>query len=66
MADEITAERVLNNARASAIPITSDIAARIAQGINPTAARFRKGKLSVPFEDQPASYVVTATADADR
>jgi hypothetical protein len=66
MTDLIAGGRVENNATAAGIAIDAETAAGIAYGVNPTAKRFRSGNPSLPFETEPASYVLIATTDAKR
>ncbi len=52
------AQRIETLASASRIPLEDGGAARIANAVGGTLSRLRDAKLEVPFEIEPASFVV--------
>ena len=67
MADEtLTAEGVAAMAAASGVVLDEAAAARVARTVGPTAARFAQPDIAVPFETEPATFLVVARKGAHR
>ena len=66
MADKVTPERIATFAAAARIPIQDGAAARIAKAVSPTVARISEQNIQLPFEIEPASFVVIARKGAKR
>jgi len=60
MPDEVTPERVAAIAAAARVPLEQTSAARVANAVNPTVARFAAQKIALPLEVEPATYAVVA------
>ena len=59
MQDEITmAQRIETLAAGAPIPLQQGASARIANAVGGTLSRLREARLEVPFEIEPASFVV--------
>jgi hypothetical protein len=46
--------------------LSSDSVARIARAVTPTVSRFIAGPVDMPFETEPATFVVVQHRDAGR
>ena len=66
MADEVTPERVRANAAAARAPLEPARAARVAETVSPTVARFAAESVELPFEIEPASFVAIQRGELDR
>lgn len=66
MPDHVSPERVAAIAAAAGIPLRQSTDARIARGVSSTAGRFRTGNVDVPFEAEPATYLVVAHGEIKR
>lgn len=64
MAEKVTPERITTFAAAARVPIPQGAAARIAKAVEPTVARMDALNLQLPFEIEPASFVVVARRGA--
>ena len=58
MANEVTAERVAILAAAASVPLDTATAARVARVVSPTVGRFTAPDIVIPFEIEPATFVV--------
>jgi len=67
MADEtLTADGVAAMAASSGVVLDEAAAARVARTVGPTAARFAQPDIAVPFETEPATFLVVARKGARR
>jgi hypothetical protein len=66
MPDEVTPERVAIIAQAARVPLAAEAAARVARATNPTATRFARANVALPFETEPASFVVVQRRELTR
>ena len=66
MANELTAEGVAILATAAGVHVDTATAARVARAVNPTVGRFLAPDVVVPFEIEPATFVVVQHQDARR
>jgi hypothetical protein len=66
MANELTAEGVAILAAAAGVHVDTATAARVARAVNPTVGRFLAPDVVVPFEIEPATFVVVQHRDARR
>ncbi len=67
MADEtLTADGVAAMAAASGVVLDEAAAARVARTVAPTATRFAQPDIAVPFETEPATFLVVARKGARR
>jgi len=66
MADEIPPERIAVIAAAARVLLPQGAAERIAKAVAPVAARMAQDDVAVPFEIEPASYIVAARGEAKR
>jgi hypothetical protein len=65
MANELTAERVAVLAAAARVHLDTATAARVARTVSPTVGQFPTPDV-VPFEIEPATFVVVQHRDARR
>jgi len=66
MANELTTERVAILAAAARVQLDAATAARVARAVSPTVGRFSAPDIVVPFEVEPATFVVVQHRDARR
>jgi hypothetical protein len=66
MANELTAEGVAILATAAGVHLDATTAARVARTVSPTVGRFSAPDIVVPFEVEPATFVVVQHRDARR
>jgi ABC-type ATPase with predicted acetyltransferase domain len=66
MANELTAERVAVLAAAARVHLDTATAARVARTVSPTVGQFSTPDIVVPFEIEPATFVVVQHRDARR
>jgi hypothetical protein len=66
MPDLITPARVAANAEGSRIAVAADTPQRVAAAALPTFSRFAAADIAVPFEVEPASFVVVQGREIDR
>jgi len=66
MANELTAEGVAILAAAAGVHLDTATAARVARAVSPTVGRFLAPDIVVPFEIEPATFVVVQHRDARR
>ena len=66
MANELTAEGVAILATAAGVHLDAATAARVARTVSPTVGRFSAPDIVVPFEVEPATFVVGQHRDARR
>jgi len=66
MANELTAEGVAILATAADVHLDAATAARVARTVSPTVGRFSAPDIVVPFEVEPATFVVVQHRDARR
>ena len=66
MANELTAEGAAILAAAARVPLDPATAARVARTVSPTVGRFSAPDIVVPFEIEPATFVVVQHQDARR
>ena len=64
MAEKVTPVRISTFAAAARVPMPQGGAARIAKAVEPTVARMDALNLQLPFEIEPASFVVVARRGA--
>jgi hypothetical protein len=64
--DDVSTERVALVAAAARVPLSTDSVARIARAVTPTVSRFSAGPVDMPFETEPATFVVVQHKDAGR
>jgi hypothetical protein len=63
---DVTPERVAAIAAAARVPIPDDAPARIARAVTPTVTRYSEGKIAIPLETEPSSFMVVQHKDAGR
>jgi hypothetical protein len=66
MANELTAERVAILAAAARVQLDAATAGRVARAVSPMVGRFSAPDIVVPFEVEPATFVVVQHRDARR
>ena len=66
MADGLTAERVAIFAAAARVQLDAAVAARVARAVSPISERFSAPDIVVPFEVEPATFVVVQHREASR
>jgi len=66
MANELTAEGVAILATAAGVHLDAATAARVARTVSPTVGRFSAPDIVVPFEVEPATFVVVQHRGARR
>ena len=63
---DVSPDRVAAIAAAARIPLPDGGAARIAGAVTPMVARYVAGKIAMPLETEPSSYLVVQHKDAGR
>ena len=58
MANDLTAERVTIFAAAARVELDMEAAARVARAVSPTIERFSTPDIVIPFEVEPATFVL--------
>jgi hypothetical protein len=66
MANGLTAERVAIFAAAARVQLDAATAARVARAVSPTSERFSAADIVVPFEVEPATFVVVQHRETSR
>ena len=66
MANELTAEGVAILATAAGVHLDAATAARVARTVSPTVGRFSAPDIVVPFEVEPATFVLVQHRKACR
>ena len=66
MPDDISAERVAALVADARMTISKDDAARIARAVTPMLTRFAAGKIAMPLETEPSTFVAVQKKDAGR
>jgi hypothetical protein len=66
MPDLITPARVAANAEGSRIAVAAETPARVAAAALPTFSRYAAADIAVPFEVEPASFVVVQGREIGR
>jgi hypothetical protein len=66
MTDDITADRVALFAAAARVQLDAAAAARVARAVSPTVGRFSAPDIVVPFEVEPATFLLVQHRDARR
>ena len=60
MPDDLTPAQVAAIAAAAGVPLEAAAAARVARTVGPVAARLAAGDVAVPFEVEPATFLLVA------
>jgi hypothetical protein len=58
MADAVTPAQVAAAAASARVPLDAAAAARVARAVSPVAARLAQPDLAVPFEVEPATFLM--------
>jgi hypothetical protein len=66
MANGLTAEGVAIFAAAARVPLDAAAAARVARAVSPTVERFSAPDIVVPFEIEPATFLLVQHREARR
>jgi hypothetical protein len=66
MENGLTAERMAIFAAAARVQLDAAAAARVARAVSPTIARFSAADVVVPFEVEPATFVLVQHQEAGR
>jgi hypothetical protein len=66
MAKGLTVEGVAIFAAAARVPLDAAAAARVARAVSPTVERFSAPDIIVPFEVEPATFVLMQHREARR
>jgi hypothetical protein len=66
MANDITGDRVGVLAAAARVPLDAAAAARVARAVSPTVGRFSAPDVVIPFEVEPATFLVVQHREACR